>query len=53
MLWWLYMILNLFLLLGVTIDDKKEKPQLVKVYDFSKGGTDVMDQRIGYVIVLY
>jgi hypothetical protein len=32
---------------GVTIDDKKEKPQIGKVYDLTKYGTDLMDQRIG------
>lgn len=33
--------------LGTTIDDGKDKPSILKFYDFSKGGTDVVDQRIG------
>ena len=33
--------------LGQTKDDHKEKPAAIKVYDFSKGGTDIMDQRMG------
>ena len=32
---------------GITIDDKKTKPALFKTYDFSKGGTDIVDQRMG------
>ena len=32
---------------GVTIDDKKTKPAIFKTYDFSKGGTDIVDQRMG------
>ena len=35
-------------LMGITSDDKKQKPALFKLYDFTKGGTDVVDQRIGY-----
>lgn len=34
-------------LLGTTKDDGKSKPALLKFYDFSKGGTDIVDQRIG------
>jgi hypothetical protein len=34
-------------IMGITKDDKK-KPAIIKFYDFTKGGTDVMDQRIGY-----
>ena len=34
-------------LLGTTKDDGKVKPALLKLYDFTKGGTDIMDQRIG------
>ena len=30
---------------GVTKDDDKEKPALIKVYDYTKGGTDICDQR--------
>ena len=26
-----------------TIDDGKEKPQIIKFYDFTKGGTDIVD----------
>ena len=33
--------------LGITKDDGKYKPAAFKVYDFSKGGTDIMDQRMG------
>lgn len=33
--------------IGLTVDDLKEKPCIIKVYDFTKGGTDVMDPRIG------
>ena len=33
--------------LGKTKDDEKEKPAAIKVYDFSKGGTDISDQRCG------
>ena len=29
---------------GKTIDDGKEKPQIIKCYDFTKGGTDIVDQ---------
>ena len=31
---------------GVTRDDKKKKPAIFKLYDFTKGGTDVVDQRM-------
>ena len=34
-------------ILGVTKDDGKKKPAIYKLYDFTKGGTDVMDHRIG------
>ena len=33
-------------LLGITKDEKK-KPALYKLYDFTKGGTDVIDYRMG------
>ena len=33
-------------ILGVTKDDKK-MPAIIKFYDFTKGGTDIVDQRIG------
>lgn len=32
--------------LGVTVDDGKNKPQIYKLYDFSKGGTDIIDARM-------
>ena len=32
-------------MLGLTRDDRKKKPALHKFYDFSKGGTDIMDQK--------
>jgi hypothetical protein len=35
-------------LLATTKDDFKEKPAILKFYDFSKGGTDIIDQRIGF-----
>ena len=34
-------------LLGTTKDDGKSKPAIIKFYDFSKGGTDIVDQRMG------
>ena len=33
-------------LLGVTKDDGKCKPAVIKFYDFTKGGTDVMDMKM-------
>ena len=33
---------------GKTIDDGKEKPQIIKFYDFTKGGTDIVDQPSDY-----
>ena len=32
--------------MGVTKDDGKKKPAIIKFYDFTKGGTDIMDQRM-------
>ena len=32
--------------LGITREDGKLKPAMLKVYDMSKGGTDISDQRI-------
>ena len=29
---------------GVSIDDGKKKPAIIKFYDFTKGGTDIIDQ---------
>lgn len=34
--------------LGTTIDDGKNKAMLYKLYDFTKGGTDIVDQRMGF-----
>ena len=34
-------------LLGVTSDDGKKKPALYKLYDFTKGGMDIVDQKFG------
>lgn len=34
-------------LLGTPIDGNKNKPVLLKLYDFTKGGTDIVDQIIG------
>ena len=33
---------------GETINDSKEKPQVMKVYNFTKGGTDIVYQPNGY-----
>ena len=38
-------------LLGTTIDDDKCKPAIIKFYDFTKGRTDIIDQKMGYYIV--
>ena len=38
-------------LLGVTKDDQKKKPALYKFYDFTKDGTDIVDQKMGSYIV--
>ena len=35
-------------LLATTKDDNKGKPAIYKPYDFSKGVTDIIDQRIGF-----
>ncbi|XP_041464562.1 piggyBac transposable element-derived protein 1-like [Lytechinus variegatus] len=32
-------------ILGVTKDDGKQKPAALKLYDYTKGGTDIVDQR--------
>ena len=36
------------LILGITKDDGKSKLGIYKVYDFTKGGTDIIDQRMGF-----
>ena len=33
---------------GKTKDDRKQKPTLLKLYDFAKGGTDIVDQLIDF-----
>ena len=35
-------------ILGITKDDQKSKLGIYKVYDFTKGGTDIIDQRMGF-----
>ena len=35
-------------ILGITKDDGKSKLGIYKVYDFTKGGTDIIDQRMGF-----
>ena len=42
------MLTTLLPLNGKTKDDGKQKPALPKLYDFTKGGTDIVDQLIGY-----
>lgn len=42
------MLTSLNPLLGTTIDDKKVKPAPYKLYDFTKGGTDIVDQRMEF-----
>ncbi|XP_057296194.1 uncharacterized protein LOC130625144 [Hydractinia symbiolongicarpus] len=33
-------------IMGITRDDEKHKPSIIKFYDFTKGGTDIIDQKI-------
>ena len=35
-------------ILGITKDDGKSKLGVYKVYDFTKGETDIVDQRMGF-----
>ena len=35
-------------ILGITKNDGKSKLGIYKVYDFTKGGTDIIDQRMGF-----
>ena len=35
-------------ILGITKDHGKSKLGIYKLYDFTKGGTDIIDQRIGF-----
>ena len=37
-------------ILSVTSDDNKVKPAFYKLYDFTKGGTDIIDQRMGFLM---
>lgn len=37
--------------MGVTKDDNVRKPAIYKLYDYTKGGTDVIDQRIHFYTV--
>ena len=34
-------------ILGVTKDDRKKEPAIIKLYDFLKGGTNAVDQKMG------
>lgn len=34
------------LLMGITQDDGKQKPDIIKFDDFTKGGMDILDQKI-------
>ena len=34
--------------LGTTMDDHENKAAFDKFYDFTKGGTDIVDQRMGF-----
>ena len=34
-------------ILGVTKDDGKSKAAIIKFYDYNKGGTDKVDQKMG------
>ena len=38
------MLTTLRPLKGVTMDGGKDKPAIYKLYDFTKGGTDIVDQ---------
>ena len=33
---------------GVAKDDDKKEPAVYKLYDFTKGGTDIVDQKISF-----
>ena len=35
-------------ILGIRKDDAKSKLDIYKVYDFTKGGTDIIDQKMGF-----
>ncbi len=36
-------------MLEITKDDSARKPDIHKLYDFAKGGTDIIDQRINFI----
>ena len=42
------LLLTVLPLLATTKDDNKSKPAIYKLYDFSKGGTDIIDPRVGF-----
>ena len=46
--WNVLLLSTLEPLLAVTRDDGKKTPQIYKVYGFTKGGTDIIDQRAQY-----
>ena len=37
-------------ILGVTKDDNKKEPAMYKLYDFTKGETDIVDQKLGNIL---
>ena len=37
--------------LRVMIDDEKQKPAIIKLYDFTKDGTHIIDQKMGFCSV--
>ena len=41
-------LITMLPMLGITRDDGKKKHALYKFYDFSKGGTDVVDQKMSF-----
>ena len=43
-----YYVIHFPPLLGTTKDDEKDKPALYKLYDFMKGGTDIIVQRMWF-----
>ena len=36
-------------ILAVTKDNQKFKPKMYKLYDFTKGGTDIIDKKWGHI----
>ena len=41
------LVLSIFDPILGTTEDKMSKPAIIKFYDYTKGGTDIVDQRIG------